>query len=83
MARREGIVHTLVQAQHTAEKQHVAQLRVQTQLARAACKHKKPTRAQVADQKERARLYAELRTAQVALQDEHRFNVRPSLVILR
>jgi len=71
MARRKGIVHTLVQAQHAAEKQRTAQLRTQTQLARAAVQAQKAyERAQVADQKERARLYAELRNAQVALQNE-------------
>lgn len=71
MARRKGIVHTLVQVQHAAEKQRAAQLRAQTQLARAAVQAQKAyERAQVADLRERARLYAELRNAQVALQNE-------------
>ena len=71
MARRKGIVHTLVQAQHAAEKQRTAQLRAQTQLARAAVQAQKAyERVQVADQKERERLYAELQNAQVALPNE-------------
>ena len=64
MARRRGIVRTLVQAQHDAERRRAAQLRqqvqFQTQAAKAAEKARKDyERAQQADQKERDRLYAE------------------------
>lgn len=75
MARRSGILRTLVQAQREAERRHVAQLRqqvqLQTQAAKAAEKARKDyERALQADQKERARLYAESRIAQVNLQNE-------------
>ena len=75
MTRRSGIVRTLVRAQHDAERRRAAQLRqqvqLQTQAAKAAEKARKDyERAQQADQKERARLYAESRNAQVDLQNE-------------
>src|SRR5205823_5405768 len=75
MARRSGFVRTLVKAQHDAERRRAAQLRqqaqFQTQAAKAAEKARKDyERALQADQKERARLYAESRNAQVDLQNE-------------
>ena len=75
MARRSGIVHALVKAQHDAERRRAAQLRqqvqFQTQAAKAAEKARKDyERALLADQKERARLYTESRNAQVNLQNE-------------
>src|SRR5258708_18244628 len=75
MARRSGIVRALVKAQYDAERRRAAQLRqqvhFQTQAAKAAEKARKDyERAQQADQKERARLYAESRNAQVNLQNE-------------
>src|SRR5712692_3444823 len=75
MARRSGILRTLVQAQREAERRRVAQLRQQTQLQTQAAKtaekaRKDYERALLADQKERARLYSESRIAQVNLQNE-------------
>src|SRR5579859_2731341 len=79
MARRSGILRTLVQAQREAERRRIAQLRqqaqLQTQAAKAAEKARKDyERAlqaeQKADQKERTRLYIESRNAQVNLQNE-------------
>ncbi len=75
MARRSGILRTLVQAQREAERRRVAQLRQQTQLQTQAAKtaekaRKDYERALQADQKERARLYTESRIAQVNLQNE-------------
>ncbi len=75
MARRSGILRTLVQAQREAERRRVAQLRqqaqLQTQAAKTAEKARKDyERALQADQKERARLYTESRIAQVNLQNE-------------
>ena len=75
MARRSGMLYTRVQAQHKAERARIAQMRqqlqLQTQVARAAEKARKEyERAQQADQKERLRLYAESRIAEVNLQNE-------------
>ncbi len=71
MARRSGLVRVLVQNQREAERRRVAQQREQAQAAHAAEKARKDyERAVTADQKERARLYAESRQAQVALQNE-------------
>jgi restriction system protein len=75
MSRRSGIVRALVKAQHDAERRRAAQSRqqvqFQTQAAKAAEKARKDyERAQQADQKKRARLYAESRNAQVNLQNE-------------
>jgi len=75
MARRSGILHTLVQAQREAERRRATQLRqqaqLQTQAAKTAEKARKDyERALQADQKERARLYTESRIAQVNLQNE-------------
>src|SRR5437763_758877 len=75
MARRSRFLHALAQAQREAERVRIAQLRMQTQLqtqaARAAEKARRDyERAQLADQKERARLYTESRIAQVDLQNE-------------
>ena len=75
MTKRSGFVRTLVKAQHDAERRQATQLRqqaqIQTQAAKAAEKARKDyERAQQADQKERARLYAESRIAQVDLQNE-------------
>ncbi len=75
MARRSGLLHALVQAQREAERMHIAQMRkqaqLQTQAERAAEKARKDyERAQLADQKERARLYTDSRIAQVDLQNE-------------
>lgn len=75
MARRSGILHSLVRAQQEAERRRVANLRqqarLQTELAKAAEKARKDyERAAAADQKERIRLYAESRIAQVNLQNE-------------
>jgi len=75
MARRSGILRTLVQAQREAEQQRLAQQRLQvqlqTQVARAAAQARKAyEQALRADQKERARLYTESRIAQVNWQIE-------------
>src|SRR5258708_2931764 len=75
MARRSGLLHGLVRAQREAERKRVAQMRMQarfqTQAAKAAERARKDyERAQLADQKERARLYTESRIAQVNLQNE-------------
>ncbi len=86
MARRSGMVHILVKAQHDAERRRSAQQRkqaqFQTQAARAAEKARKDyeralqveqkqhERGIQEDQKERARLYTESRIAQVNLQNE-------------
>jgi restriction system protein len=75
MARRSGFLHALAQAQREAERKRTAQLRnlaqLQTQAAKAAEKARKEyERAQLTDQKERARLYTESRIAQVNLQNE-------------
>ena len=75
MARRSGFLHALAQAQRGAERVRIAQSRMQTQLqtqaARTAEKARKEyERAQLADQKERVRLYTESRLAQVNLQNE-------------
>jgi restriction system protein len=75
MTRRSGFLHALAQAQREAERKRTAQLRnltqLQTQAAKAAEKARKEfEHAQLADQKERARLYSESRIAQVDLQNE-------------
>lgn len=75
MARRSGVVHTIVKASHEAEKNRVRQQqefeRAQTQAAREADRALKAfQRAQVADAKERARLYAEARSAETDLKNE-------------
>lgn len=75
MARRSGILHSLVRAQQIAERQRIANLRQQARLqsamAKAAEKARKDyERAVAADQKERLRLYTESRIAQVNLQNE-------------
>ncbi len=69
MTRRRGSLYARAQAQRDAEKKRLAQ--AQTQAARAADRAQKAyLAAQIADQKERARLYTESRVAQVALQNE-------------
>src|SRR5690348_13022703 len=72
MTRRSGLLRSIAQAQREAERKRQAQARAQTQAAKAAAQAQKAyERAQIADQKERARLYAESRTAYVAeLNDE-------------
>src|SRR5437667_12219833 len=71
MARRRGFLHAAVQAQRDAEKQHLAQLRTQTQIAREAERAQKVyLSAQRAEQKERTRLYIESQVALVALENE-------------
>src|SRR5258708_4522971 len=67
MARRSRLSYALVQAQREAERSYMTQ----TQVARAAEKARKEyERAQLADQKERARLYSESRIDKVNLQNE-------------
>jgi len=62
MARRSGLVQLLVQNQREAEKRRAAQLREQKTLQDQAEKARKNyERAQAADQKEQAKLYAESR----------------------
>ena len=73
MTRRSGSVRTLVRARHDAERRCAAQLRqqvqLQTQAAKAVEKARKDyERAQQADQKGSARVYAKSRNAQVDLQ---------------
>jgi len=71
MARRSGFVRTMVQAQRDAERRRIAQQKAQTQAAKAAIAAQKAyQRALNADKKERERLYAESRIAQVNLQNE-------------
>jgi len=75
MARRKGIVHSLVQAQREAERQRLAQMRLQAQFqtlaARTAMQAQKAhNTALIADQKERDRLAAEAQIAQVNFQNE-------------
>jgi restriction system protein len=75
MARRSGFLHAVMQAQRQAERNRIvqfnAQQKAQTQAARAAAKAQKDYENAVrADQKERARLYAESRIAQVDVQNE-------------
>src|SRR6266567_4313259 len=75
MTRRRVSLYARAQAQRNAEKQRLTQMRAQaqaqTQAARAAEKAQKAyLNAQIADHKERARLYTESRVAQVALQNE-------------
>ncbi len=70
MARKKGFLHSLAQAQREAERRRAAQLRAQAQAGRAAERARKEyERELVADQKERARLYAESRVAQVEFQN--------------
>ena len=73
MARRGGIIHALNQAQREAERQQKAYLRAQAQAVRAYEQAQKAyERATAADQKEKARLYAESRAAQAAQYDHLR-----------
>jgi hypothetical protein len=72
MARRSGFVHTLVKAQHDAERRRAAQLRqqvqLQTQAAKAADKARKDyERAQQADQQVSKSLYQELRRSMLRM----------------
>jgi restriction system protein len=61
----------MMQMQREAERRKAAELRGQTQAARAAERaHREYERAQQADAKERARLYAEARSAEVDRQNE-------------
>jgi restriction system protein len=68
MARRSSLLRAIAQTQREAERKRLAQARAQTQAAKAAAKAQKAYER--ADQKERARLYAESRAAQVAMQNE-------------
>ncbi len=71
MARRGGILHAIAQSQREAERLQKAQLREQAQAVRAYEQAQKAyERATVADQKEKARLYAESRAAQATMQTE-------------
>lgn len=71
MARRGGILHAIAQSQREAERKQKAHLRAQAQAVRAYEQAQKAyERATVADQKEKARLYAESRVAQAAMQTE-------------
>ena len=75
MSRRSGFLHAMAKAQRDAERRKVAQLhaqqQLQTQIAKQAAQAQKAYLAsQIADQKERARLYTESRIAEVALQNE-------------
>jgi restriction system protein len=71
MTRRSGIFRAIAQAQREAERKSLAQARAQTQAAKAAAQAQKAyERAQIADQKESARLYAESRVDQVAMQNQ-------------
>ncbi len=75
MARRSGFLHAVMQAQRQAERNRIAQFnaqqKAQTQAAKAAAKAQRDfENATRADQKERARLYAESRIAQVDVQNE-------------
>jgi restriction system protein len=84
MARRSGLVYTLVQAQHATEQKRIAQVKAlgkaQTQAAKAAEKAQKDyEKAIQADQKERARLYTESRVTQVDAQNEQ---IEQDIVVL-
>lgn len=75
MARRSGFVRSMRQAQRDAERRRIAQQlaleKAQTQAAKAAVAAQKAyQRALTADKKERERLYAESRVAEVNLQNE-------------
>ena len=75
MARRSGLVRSMIQAQHDAERKRIAQqhalAKTQTQTAKAArAAQKAYQNALNADKKERERLYTESRIAQVTLQNE-------------
>ena len=75
MARRSGFLHAIAQAQREAERKRQAHFRemerIQTQAAKAAEKARRDYEKAVnADQKERARLYAESRIAQVNYQND-------------
>jgi len=64
MTRRSSLLRAMAQAQREAERKRLAQARAQTQAQKAY------ERAQIADQKERAKLYTESRVDQVTMQNE-------------
>src|SRR6266699_21260 len=64
MTRRSSLLRAMAQAQREAERKRLAQARAQTQAQKAF------ERAQIADQKERAKLYTESRVDQVTMQNE-------------
>lgn len=71
MARSRGLTNTFAQQQREAERRQKEQQRAQAQAAREYERAKKDyERAVVADQKERARLYAESRAAEAAMQTD-------------
>ncbi len=81
MARRSGVVSTLVRMQREAERQRVRQARAAAQSQRAAAAAR--TRAAVQDQKLRARMYAEDRTREAAddtAQVEHQVEILQSVL---
>src|SRR5947207_742075 len=71
MARRSSFVAAIVRAQGEAQRRHVAQRRAESQAARDAERAQKAyARAQKESERERARLYAESRSAEVALKNQ-------------